>query len=56
MPDTRAEVSLQPMVKTIMIQCVPLQPREDGIGVCGCGLEKAVACGEPIQKQTHGRN
>lgn len=56
MPGTRAEISWQPRVKTVVIQCVPLQLKLIHVVVGGCGLKKAVACGEPVQKQTQGRN
>lgn len=55
-PGARAEISWQPRVKTVVIQCVPLQLKLIHAVVGGCGLKKAVACGEPVQKQTHGRN
>ncbi|KAK4811101.1 hypothetical protein QYF61_016387 [Mycteria americana] len=47
---------LQPLVKTMVKQVVPLQPVEDHDGAGGYAPKEAAACGEPTQEQAPGRN
>ena len=68
-PEQR-EIPLQPVVKTMVTQVVPLQPVEDCGGADihtaahggthtaagGYDLKEAAACGEPMQEQAPGRS
>jgi len=68
-PATRAEISLQPMVKAMVKQVVPLQPMENQTradihpAACGglyagageCALREAAALGKPMQERAPAR-
>ena len=69
-PGARAEIPLQPVVQTMVMQVVSLRPMEDHGGVAihtaahggphdGAGghvLKEAAAHGEPVLEQAPGRN
>jgi len=69
-PGTRAEIPLQPIVKTMVTQVVPLQPMDDHggadvhtascggphAGACGYALKAITACREPTLGQAPVRN